>query len=404
MHTPSATTERGTPTATPHDDGDLNQQAARTMTTRIRRWRRSQSPSRRVAVPGKTRRTAAGLAGCVLGIAALLSASPPATAAPALPGTNCQHISIPAGLGPGTRDDQLLSGTLCIPSNAPDPHAVDILIHGYTYNSNYWNFPGFDGRYSFVNRELAAGQPTFAYDRLGDGASTRPPATSLTAASDAYNLDQVIQALRGRGYTISTVIGHSWGSLVAAQAAATYPADVPRLVLTGLLHTTGPAVPEVFPNLVPWKPDDPSELGYVTTKLGARKPLFYSESADPAVIAQDEATKDAGSLPQISSAVPGQFTIPPPLATTEPITAPVLLEVGQQDRLFCPGVGVSTATTLDCADTAAVRGEEAPFYPHAASLSVVTIPNTGHDLPLHPTAGQSFEAIHRWEQTTAGST
>ena len=69
-----------------------------------------------------------------------------------------------------------------------------------------------------------------------DGASSRPPAEQVTLESSAFVLHQVIQWAREAGYGRVNVIGHSLGSIITTEAAATWPEDPSALVLTGVLH------------------------------------------------------------------------------------------------------------------------------------------------------------------------
>lgn len=97
--------------------------------------------------------------------------------------------------------------------------------------------------------------------------------------------------------------GHSLGSIIGVQQAATYH-DVDGLVVTGFLHTYGPGIAVLLANLYPSALDPRFatlglDLGYLTTKPGTRGPTFYYlPNADPAVIALDEQTKELGTAPQ----------------------------------------------------------------------------------------------------------
>lgn len=68
--------------------------------------------------------------------------------------------------------------------------------------------------------------------------------------------------------------------------------------------------------------------------------------------------------------------------------------MGRQDTLFCGGV-----LGVDCSSGTTVLTHEAPYFANAANLSASVIPGTGHDLTLHPTAGESFAAINDWIET-----
>jgi pimeloyl-ACP methyl ester carboxylesterase len=83
----------------------------------------------------------------------------------------------------------------------------------------------------------------------------------------------------------------------------------------------------------------------------------------------------------------------PPANVSDQITVPVLIVVGQQDRLMCGG------PNPQCADPASVAAAEHPYYARAPVFGVVTIPGTGHDIALHPSANVSFAAINTWLTT-----
>jgi pimeloyl-ACP methyl ester carboxylesterase len=67
-----------------------------------------------------------------------------------------------------------------------------------------------------------------AFDRPGCGYSRRPRGRSWTASDQA---DVIVQALRSLNCGPATVIGHSWGTLVALALAERHPAHVGSLVL-----------------------------------------------------------------------------------------------------------------------------------------------------------------------------
>lgn len=304
--------------------------------------------------------------------------------------SDCRQVRMPVALGPGLPPTETVAGRLCLPVSGTATR-VDVLVHGAGYNRAYWDWPVDPGTYSYVDRTLAAGRATFAYDRLGAGTSTHPPSVLLTPQSDAYVLHRIVAELRASGFTAVDAVGHSFGSIVAVQEAAAYH-DTDRLVVTGLLHQqqAAPAPPSVF---YPAS-DDPQfagkglDPGYVTTEPGTRGPAFYSPAADPSVIAYDEAHKDTASATGLALGLPAS-QLPPLLNAAAGVTVPVLVLDGAQDTLFC-------GSTVDCADAAGVLATERSFYRAAPSVAVVLVPGTGHSVALHPTAGSSFAAIEAW--------
>ncbi|GAB3406119.1 alpha/beta fold hydrolase [Flindersiella endophytica] len=289
-----------------------------------------------------------------------------------------------------------ISGTLCTPASwSGGERQIDVLVHGGSYNQTYWDWPQQRSTYSYVRRALADGRATFAYDRLGVGKSSRPLSALVTVQSDAYVLHQLIGWLRSKDHYSVNVVSHSIGGIVAIEEAAKYN-DVDRLVVTGMLHGVGIGVAGVgtFVNYYP-ATLDPAFLGstldasYVTTLPGARGWSYYNtKTADPSVIAYDEAHKDVTThATLVSTAVADQ--LPAPLNSTSRVRAPVLSIVGQQDIMFC-------GVLLNCRSDRAVRLNEAPYFSRASSFTAETVPDTGHNLALHPSSGTSYRMISDW--------
>jgi pimeloyl-ACP methyl ester carboxylesterase len=322
----------------------------------------------------------------------------PAAAHAASVRDNCETVSIPVALGSGQSKDYDIHGELCLPSSGA-PQSVDLLLPGGTYDSLYWDFPYNDYQYSYVKRTLDAGRATFNMDRIGTGESSIPNSAKVTFDADVYTAHQVVQWLRSeRDFNDVTAVGHSTGSGIAVQEAAVYN-DTDRVVATGLIHSPGfklistLLVGGLYPAAL-----DPQFAGagldplYLTTTPGKRGPSFYSPQADPKVIAYDEANKDIVSgveAPEIVS----QVLLPPALNSSSKVTAPVLEIAGDQDILCGFLVGA------DCSSQQSVYNYEKPYYPKAANFTFKQVPGAGHNLPLHPSADQSFDMIDQWIKT-----
>lgn len=341
-------------------------------------------------------------AGTVAAAAVLAVCAPgPATSTAARAGTvpiqmpgTCSEVRLPVAWQTGGPPEAVLAGTLCVPYRwSRAGRVVDVLVHGGMYNRRYWDWPVRPEVYSYARRTVAAGRAAFFYDRFGVGASTRPRSRVASFTNDVDGLHQVIQWLR-RSYPVVHVVGHSLGSAIAVHEAGTYR-DVDRLVVTGLTHGHGLGF-LLLPTAVWTAFLDPQFAGdvaladgaYLTTLPGRRRDLFYSGTAEPAVIAWDEAHKDVMTGSQTREAIV-QLTLPALLNRSNGITAPVLLVNGRLDAPFC-NVDVS------CRSDAELAAAESPYYARAAGFSARTVPDTGHDLPLHPSAGSSFAIIDAW--------
>jgi len=307
----------------------------------------------------------------------------------------CQTVRLPVALAQGRAANQAVSGNYCQPLTwASGSHEVDVMTPGATYNSSYWDWPQNPALYSYVDKTLLAGRATFAYDRIGTGASSHPLSTSITFQGDAYVLHEIIQWLRNtKGYTQVNTVGHSYGSGVTVQEAGTYN-DENRVIITGLLHAPNPGLAKISDILYPANLDSyfsglGLDSGYLTTIPDSRSVFYDTATADLSVIAYDNAHPDTIAATDLAGLA--TFELPPALNIATRITSPVLLVIGQEDGFFCASPAI-----LNCSDAAAVSSYEAPYYSSAASLSVATVPSTGHDLTLHPSANESFNDINNW--------
>ena len=312
----------------------------------------------------------------------------------------CQALQVPVSLAqvPGAS----LYGELCVPATGT-PSAVQLLVHGATYNRYYADWPYRPDFYSYVRQMVGAGYATLNIERLGYGRSTNPLSTLVTLPNETEALRQVVDNLRsgeigGRAFSRVIWVGHSLGTLYG-WLEASVSQNVDAFVLTGLLHSVKPSWLALADQSAYSAVLDASfatsglDTGYLTFKPGTRAPLFYwTPTADPNVIALDERLKDTVSGTEFGAAVP-QFNSPPPqTAPSRAIKVPTLVVVGQHDRVMCDEDG------LIC-NQENVANAERPYYSPAARLKVLIAPDTGHDLQLHETAPATGEKILDWLST-----
>jgi pimeloyl-ACP methyl ester carboxylesterase len=269
---------------------------------------------------------------------------------------------------------------------------VLLTVHGATYSRVYWDFPYQPEKYSFVRHANAAGYATLNFDRLGNGESDRPLSLHVTPTAEAYAHHQLVEALRsgelGHAWSRVVLAGHSLGSIIGIQQAATYH-DVDGLVVTGFLHTYGAGIAVLLANLYPSALDPRFaplglDLGYLTTKPGTRGSTFYYlPNADPAVVALDEQTKELGTAGELA-----EFAVVATALTSLQVDVPVLSVVGRYDTIFC---GVAPCGTLLGGTTL-----EPVAYTPAAELEIVVVPQAGHDLNLQKNAPTTYAAILDW--------
>jgi pimeloyl-ACP methyl ester carboxylesterase len=281
--------------------------------------------------------------------------------------------------------------TYCHPLRWGRERAVDVLTAGSTYDRAYWDWPGGDPTYSYVGRALRDHRATLSYDRRDEGDSA-----AVSMASEAARLHGFIIRARLLGARQINSISHSYGSGVALAEAAQY-GDVDALVLTGYLHrpsnplvTAGNWQANLDPKFAGLGLDD----GWLTTRPGARLYGFHSVTSDLDLVAVDETNKGLVSRPALLDFL-GQRGVPAATNVSRSVAVPVLALVGQQDAIFC----LNLPAAFDCADQAALAANEMPYY---QSVTVASVPASGHDLALHPTgAGVSYETINAWLESVS---
>jgi pimeloyl-ACP methyl ester carboxylesterase len=334
----------------------------------------------------------------LLAAAALIPGLTAASAAPA--GATCSDVTLPVSIAAGGPKQYSMYGRLCQPSGGPSK-TIQILIHGYTYDHDYWALPGFDGKYDYTAVANAAGYTTFAVDRLGSaGESSRPPSALVNLLSNAASMHDVVTAARdgslpGGPYGKVLTVGHSYGTAAAWQEAAQFN-DVDGIIASDLGHPLGniqglgtstiPALTD--PRLQPLVGLD---AGYTTTTPGSRGPLFYRlEDTDPAVLAYDEKTKGIGTATELG-------TIPLYETATLGIRVPMLFVMGQYDGFFCRQAGKGAID--DCSTAATLAAAEKPFFPLVPDFQAYVLPNAGHDINNELNAGDWFAKAADWATT-----
>src|SRR5215813_5260229 len=308
------------------------------------------------------------------------------------PAVTCQEIRLPVSLQEGQPANYEVVGKLC--SKPKGKNVVHLLLSGATYGSVYWDFPLIPQFYSYVRSMTNAGYATLNIDRIGIGASSRPPADQVTIQANAFVVHQLVQALRdGRIGSFSKVIlvGHSLGSIIALSEQAQY-GDANGLILSGFLHAAGPLFAEI-PTLIYPAQNDPRFAsqnlpeGYFTSIPGKRSALYFEPVADPNVIARDEQTKETITLGEINTFPPLVFSP----TDAQSIHVPVLFVIGSRDNIFC--------TPPQCSEAQLEPG----LYPADAQVEVRVVHGTGHDLNLHFTAPVFFGIVREWSDRRFGN-
>lgn len=324
----------------------------------------------------------------------------PSQAGAAEGGLRCEEESFAVTLSPADPTVYQVFGVLCSRGSLENK-TIQVVLHGSTYSHSYWDWPFQSETYSYMRRATAAGYAVLNLDRIGIGQSDHPPATDVTIPANAHVVHQIVQALRGGNLVLPAfgrvraervaLVGHSLGSVISIQEAATYD-DVDGVVLTGISHNPGPALGELLSTLVPANsqalfagrniPD-----GYLTSPEGSRSIFYYTPSADPLVIALDEQTRETTTVGELDTAFPALFQ-------SGNVHTPVFVVVGDLDLAFCAAPSCSATGSF---------AAEAASYPADACAETAIIAGAGHDLNLHFQAPQTYDAVLDWLDRRVGS-
>ncbi|KAI4098051.1 MAG: hypothetical protein LQ339_006619 [Xanthoria mediterranea] len=292
-----------------------------------------------------------------------------------------------------------IGGNLCVPiehGKVRTVKTVEILTHGVGLEKSYWDIaPG----YSYVDAAATAGYATFAYDRLGVGQSDRPdPIQDVQAFLEVevlHSLAQMFRAGSVGGYKFTNIIGvgHSFGSILQVGTDSKYPKDFDGVVLTAFTATLTNLPYTILAN-------DPSiaalnqparfgglPYGYLVHNdaIAIQEPFFRYPFFDPAIFQNQVDRKNTYTFGE-------EFTIGAVLKPAAGYTGPVDVVTGQFDYPFCLG---------NCSFPDNQLAKVMPaLYPAAnrAKSDMFIVPENGHYINAHRTAGQSFDQINRFLQ------
>jgi pimeloyl-ACP methyl ester carboxylesterase len=304
----------------------------------------------------------------------------------------CSVVDTLVSTGPGGTAPSRIRGQLCMPERGSS--AVQVLVHGATFDRTYWDPPGEPDWYSYVRAANLAGFSTFAFDRLGSGESDTPPSLAVTVDAEVEVLHQIVHQLRqgqigSQSFQSVVSVGHSLGAIIALFEAG-LDQDVDGLLMTGFSHADASAAEFAFFGAL-----HPAALearfsaldaGYYTTVPGSRPALFFSSLVTPALLSFDEAHK--------SVVTAGEFL---PTAEGDPsgqVRAPVLVVAGAKDPFGCGTAGCTTGEAL--------AQQERSAFTSAPSVDGFVVPGTGHALNFHETAPLFFAVANGWSLRHVG--
>jgi pimeloyl-ACP methyl ester carboxylesterase len=311
----------------------------------------------------------------------------------------CRELSLQVTLAADRTERFQVVGTLCWRGLLRD-QTVQLLVHGSTASRVYWDLPVRSELYSYVRRATQAGFATFNFERIGIGASDRPPGADVTLTSNAFVLHQVVQSLRegtlaGVAFQRVIGVGHSFGSRSLQRMAASFPGDVDGLILTGTLHDDSLELAGVLQaaalpaNLDPRFAGQQFPPGYLTLADGLQLSFLVNpERADPDIVNFHESLKETLTTGELASPRINDDSLQ--------ITVPVLLLVGEFDRVLC-------GNRVNCSDLDSILALESAFYAPAACLQVEILRGAGHLLTLQRSAQGAYSTMLKWARQFAGT-
>ncbi|CAJ0550196.1 Ff.00g101260.m01.CDS01 [Fusarium sp. VM40] len=301
-------------------------------------------------------------------------------------------------------------------------HTLQILVHGITYDRNYWSGDGPPGssyhgdQYSWIAFASKQGYPTLSIDRLGNGLSDHPdPITVVQLATHVETIHQLVLKARSgtlpgpskpRAFNKVIYAGHSFGSGIGNGLNAKYPSDIDATILTGFTNainepvlsevTTTDFSPAAQVNAEKFGNLDPGYIA-INNETTFTQLFYYPGGFDTALAALDYSLRGTVTTGEIISISLGPVIAPG-------YTRPVFVITGQHDGIFCdlanpdPPVNVTFAT-FDCGPhKTGLLAQTKALYP-AAKFKWYAPPSAGHCWHFHREAYATFSIAHKWLAT-----
>jgi pimeloyl-ACP methyl ester carboxylesterase len=272
--------------------------------------------------------------------------------------------------------------------------AVTLYYHGLSYGEFFWRFKAVRG-YDFSAKLARAGQVSLVVDRLGYGASGKPPGAMSCYGSQADVAHQMVGALRHGGYTASggrapkfgkvILAGHSGSGYTVEDEAYSYkdidglieaafsdggasPLAVTNAGKTQMICATGGQ--QVYGN------SGPSGYAYYGQTDEDFRSASFSD-ADPAVVAAATRMRTRDPCGETQSAV---STGASNSARAGEVTVPVLIVEGADDKYFPPPAADLQRTQ----------------FSGSSDVTALTLPGTAHAVTLGRSAPLFAKTVASW--------
>jgi pimeloyl-ACP methyl ester carboxylesterase len=275
-------------------------------------------------------------------------------------GRGAAAASGPAQVRFNLQDGNFIVGYSYEPEHARSS-AVLVMIHGASDTHTVFDFtPGFEAAPALAQRGLAV----LTVDRVGYGASSHPDGDSLTFATSAGYVHEVIQAVRNGalGFVPSAValLGPSAGGDIALVESGTYH-DVDGLIVVSNTSQLQPALFNVDFNAFF------AQGPYFDFGVAFRTDFFYAQPfAVQHIIDLDNATRALVPRAEIGSALAGASA-----PFRGQVTAPVLLLQADHDAIFIPVDDSALFTSSSDVSYTLLHATGHKSFEHPASHAVI---------------------------------
>lgn len=284
----------------------------------------------------------------------LVTVTSPAAAAPpqvvevpvsfAVKNTNNTQVACPSD-----GKDYTVRGRIVAPRSAlTDPTAATLYLHAVTWGDYYWNFTGVPN-YAFATQLAERGHTSVIVDRLGYGASDKPPGKQTCFGSEADVAHQMVQALRNGTYHIepgqsesnapvkfSTVNigGASVGGLISHIVAYTF-SDVDAVInMAWGDYTVTPFASQEFADVTvrcAQGGDEGAPPDYAAFFKNSRERFYFNSATSDVRAAVPALNPDpCGQLSSIPAGIAADVLL------LSKITVPVQVIFGSADAVFGP--------------------------------------------------------------------
>lgn len=283
---------------------------------------------------------------------------------------------------------------------AAGPKPAALYVHGLSYGEFFWRFEGSAdipvSGYDYATEQAGSGLTSVVIDRLGYGASDKPPGQQVCIGSEADYLHQIIGQLRNGSYGVGelspaprfgpiALAGHSLGGDMAQAEAYSFN-DIDALLIfsfadqgqSSVATTTAAQTQSICAQggMPPTGASGPAGYAYFgQTAQEFQQDHFFN--ANPRVVqaATELRTRDpCGDTGSVLQAEAADY------ANLSHVSVPVLLMEGANDALFPPPS----------------QQQQAGLFTGSRDVTQITLPDTGHAIALGRTAPQFRSAVADW--------